>query len=172
MDIYSQSQGTALSVAVSGLPVDGRALYVRLSTRFGTTWQYFNDYTYTAAGAPVLSKAQMTSPPPGTTLAASSVTLAWAAGQGADEYALAIGSAAGGIDLYSQSQGQALSVAVSGLPTDGRTLYARLSTRFGTAWQFNDYVYTAVTLTKAQLTSPTPGSVLAGSSATFTWTAG
>ena len=171
-DLYAALQGTRVSTTVGGLPSDARTLYVRLYTRFGTTWQYFNDYTYTAAGGPVLSKAQMTSPPPGTTLAASSVTLAWAAGQGADEYALAIGSAAGGIDLYSQSQGQALSVAVSGLPTDGRTLYARLSTRFGTAWQFNDYVYTAVTLTKAQLTSPTPGSVLAGSSATFTWTAG
>src|SRR2546430_10266084 len=63
-NVYAQSQGTSVSATVSGLPVDGSPVYVRLWTLLGGTWQ-FNDYTYTAAtlnvggtDSPVLSVAQ------------------------------------------------------------------------------------------------------------------
>jgi hypothetical protein len=48
-DLYGQSQGTNRSVTVSGLPTDGRNLYVRLWSQISGSWQ-FNDYTYTSAG--------------------------------------------------------------------------------------------------------------------------
>jgi len=46
-DIYGADQGTALSRTVTGIPSDGRIIYVRLWSYLGGGWQY-NDYTYTA----------------------------------------------------------------------------------------------------------------------------
>jgi len=44
MGLYSQSAGTNLAVNATGLPLDGRKLYVRLWSLVGPTWQ-FNDYS-------------------------------------------------------------------------------------------------------------------------------
>ncbi len=76
-DVYSQSQGTNLSVTVGGLPTDGRTLYVRLWSMIGS-WQFI-DYTYTAASA---SPAMMMTPVPGSTLPGATVTFGWSAGSG------------------------------------------------------------------------------------------
>ena len=48
-NVYSQGQGTNLAATVSGLPVDGSPVYVRLWTQLGggTGW-VLNDFTYTA----------------------------------------------------------------------------------------------------------------------------
>jgi hypothetical protein len=49
---------------------------------------------------------------------------------------------------------------------------AGLFTFYGSSQVYTDYVFTAATLATAALTSPTPGSVLAGSGGEgFTWTA-
>jgi hypothetical protein len=45
--IHNASAGTQLSVTVSGLPRNGRVLWVRVRSRIGGTWQ-FRDYQYTA----------------------------------------------------------------------------------------------------------------------------
>src|SRR5256712_1900690 len=45
-NLYSRSQGLSLSGTVSGLPTNGSAVYVRLWTRLGGTWQ-FNNYMRT-----------------------------------------------------------------------------------------------------------------------------
>src|SRR3989442_9565749 len=139
-NLYSQSQGLNLSGTVNGLPTDGSTVYVRLWTLLGT-WQ-FNDYTYRAARQ---NKATLTNPPPGSPLGAATVSFVWSAGTGATEYWLEVGTTGvGSTNLYSQSQGLSLSGTVSGLPTDGSTVYVRLWTRLGDqTWQlFNDYTYT------------------------------
>lgn len=46
-DIYGQYQNLNLSTMVTGLPVDGSTLYVRLYWRISSSW-YATDYTYTA----------------------------------------------------------------------------------------------------------------------------
>ena len=46
--LYSQSRGTSLSGTVSGLPVNGSTLYVRLWSKISAVWQ-FNDYVFIAA---------------------------------------------------------------------------------------------------------------------------
>src|SRR5947207_1340872 len=76
-NVYSQGQGTNLSATVSGLPVDGSPVYVRLWTQLGggTGWQ-FNDYTYTAANQ---SRAVLTTPAPGSTLPGATATFSWSA---------------------------------------------------------------------------------------------
>jgi Peptidase family M23 len=141
-DVYGQSQGINLSTTVNSLPVDGRTLYVRLWSLIANAWQ-FNDYTYHAAGA--TQKSAITAPVPGTTLQGASVTFDWNAGSGVSQYFLYVGTTAGSNDVYGQSQGTNLSTTVNGLPTNGRTLYVRLWSLIASAWQFNDYVYTAAT---------------------------
>ena len=46
--LYTQAQGTNLSVTVSPLPVNGSTLYVRMWSKISGVWQ-FNDYVYIAA---------------------------------------------------------------------------------------------------------------------------
>jgi hypothetical protein len=48
LNVYNLSQGLNLSATVSSLPINGVPVYVRLYTRFGTTW-VSTDYTFTAA---------------------------------------------------------------------------------------------------------------------------
>jgi hypothetical protein len=133
---------TATSQVVSGLPCDGRTIYVQLYTHRSGTWQSPQRYTYTAPSACV---AQITSPTPGTTLSATSVTFAWSAAAGADQYWLDIGNSVGIGDLWSGAL-TATSELVSGLPCDGRTLYAQLYTHRGGGWLTPQrYTYTAKT---------------------------
>jgi hypothetical protein len=101
----------------------------------------------------------ITDPVPGSTLFSSSVTFRWNAGIGATAYWLTIGddksnsspcgdpSKAGGSNIFSSGQTGALSWNVTGLPTDGRTLYVRLLTKINGVWYTppQDYVYTAGT---------------------------
>lgn len=47
-DLHNADLGTALSRTVTGLPVDGRKIYVTLFSKINGEWQY-NAYTYTAS---------------------------------------------------------------------------------------------------------------------------
>jgi hypothetical protein len=79
----------------------------------------------------------------------------------------------GSQNLYDSGATKATTVTVNTLPTDGVTVFARLWSLINGTWQSIDYLYTeSGTLATAALTSPTPGSTLTGSSATFTWTGG
>jgi hypothetical protein len=163
---------------VSGLPTNGSTVYVRLGSRINGSWVY-NDYTYTAmttgtTGVP----AQMTAPAPGSTFTSSTVQFQWNGGTGVSKYWLSIGAALGGEEIYSVDQGTNLSATVTGLPTNGSTLYVRLWSMINGAWKKNDYTYTtgagggAATTAAAQMTAPTPGSTFASSTVQFQWTAG
>ena len=160
---YASGAITATSATVSGLPTNGSSIYARLTTFFGST-QVYTDYVYTAP-----TKAFLTSPTPGL-LNSPNITFNWSAGTGATSYALRLGTAVGGNNLYASGATTATSATVSGLPTNGSSIYARLTTFFGSTQVYTDYVYTAPT--KAALTSPTPGSVLTGATETFNWSAG
>jgi hypothetical protein len=170
-NLYTQDQGTATSRLVTGLPTNGATLYVRLWTRSNLGWDT-RDYTYTAATAVV--RAALISPAPGSTLAGASVPFSWTTGTGALQYWLYVGTSVGASNIWNQDQGTATSRTVTGLPTDGSTVYTRLWTRFTSGWQFNDYTHTAAAATcvAAAMTSPAAGSMLAGSSVPFTWNAG
>ena len=79
----------------------------------------------------------------------------------------------GGTQFYDQDRGTSLSATVSGLPTNGSTVYVRLKSKIGANWVNSDYTYTATSAsTPAQITSPTPGSTLTSSTTTFTWNTG
>src|ERR1017187_5298131 len=159
--------GTSTSYTATGLPTDGRTLYVRLWSLVNGTWQ-FNDYTYTACTG---SPATMSSPANGTTLGSSTVTFQWTAGT-ASQYGLWIGSTGVGSANLAATGGTSTSYTATGLPTDGRTLYVRLWSLVNGIWQFNDYTYTACTGSPATMTSPANGTTLGSSTVTFQWTPG
>jgi len=131
--------GTSTSYTATGLPTDGRALYVRLWSLVSGVWQY-NDYIYTAYTA---SPATMSSPTNGSTLSSSTVTFQWTAGT-ASQYGLWIGSTGVGSNNLVATGGTSTSYMATGLPTDGRALYVRLWSLVSGVWQYNDYTYTAL----------------------------
>jgi hypothetical protein len=164
-----EKEPSVTSLTVSGLPVNGETIYVRLITYYGSASAYIN-YTYTAATAAVL-----TTPAPGSTLAGSSVTFNWSPAANATGYALwagTTGTGAGSDNLYYSGEvaSTVTSLMVSGLPVNGETIYVRLITYHGSASTF--ITYTLTSAAGGMLTTPAPGSTLAGPSVTFSWTAG
>ena len=169
----SGSLGTALSHTVSGLPTDGRVLWVRLWYVQSGTWQSV-DFQYTAASQGGGDLPAMLSPAPGTTLSGATATFIWdPQGVSASEWWLQVGNTQGDWDLHdSGSLGTALSHTVSGLPTDGRVLWVRLWYVQSGSWQSVDFQYTAASQGGGDLPamlSPAPGTTLSGATATFTW---
>ncbi len=173
---YYQSgslSGSTYSQTVSSLPVNGSTVYA--------TWYYLlngawvsTGYTYTAFGGGS-AIGVMTSPTPGSTLSGTTVTFNWSAGSSATAYWLDIGSSAGGNQYYqSGNMGNVLTKTVSGLPSNGSTVYVTLYSLVNGSWLSNSYTYTAYSAAAAGgvMQTPTPGSTLTGYSVTFTWTAG
>jgi hypothetical protein len=155
---------SGVSVAVTGLPINGETIYARLWTSNNGDKVYL-DYTYTAS-----TQSAMTSPTPSSTLSDANVTLSWTAATGATEYYLWLGSTGvGSYNLKNLGIPSGTSVAVTGLPTNGETIYARLWTSYNGVKVYNDYTYTATT--QAALMSPLPSSTLTGPNLTFSWTA-
>jgi hypothetical protein len=136
------SYGT--SATVTGLPTDGRTLYVRLYSLINGTY-YYNDYTYASYSAAAPAAAAMVSPAPGSVLSGSSVTFSWT-NAGASVYEICIGSSIGGYNVGDYASYD-ISTAVSGMPTDGRTLYVRLYSLIKGTYYYIDYTYTAFTAT-------------------------
>jgi len=164
---------TTESVAVNSLPTNGSTVYVTLYYLINGSW-VSNPYTLTAFGGSA-TLGQITSPAPNSTLTGSSVTFTWSAGSGATAYWLDAGNVAGGNQYYqSGNLGNQFTTTVTTLPTDGSTVYVTLYSLVNNVWLSNAYTYTAYSLASAAgvITSPTPGTTLTGSSATFVWTAG
>jgi hypothetical protein len=108
------------------------------------------------------------SPVPGSTLTGPSALFQWNPGLTADQYWLDIGTSIGGSDVWRGSVA-ALTQLVTGLPCDGRTLYAQLFTHTGNAWSAPQrYTYGAATCSR--MTVPIAGAVLPAPSLAFMWT--
>ena len=172
-DIYGQVEyGLSRIVTLPSWAKDGRTLYVTLRSLINGAW-LTSSYAYRGpTSSPV--KAEMISPTNGTVLTNGNVTLSWNSGVGAVGpsyyYALHVGSSPGAWNLYAACE-SGLSRVLT-LPTDGRALYVRLWSYINSAWQYNDYTYTAATPAKAEMLSPVAGSILTSASVTFNWTSG
>lgn len=152
------------------LPTTGVTAYVRLSTLVNGVVKNA-DYTYMLSGAP--APAAMISPVPGTTLTAANTTFTWSAGNGATSYRLFIGTTGVGSSNVSAGTWSANLTSTATLPTTGITLNVRLWSLVNGVQQYVDYTYTAPgTPAPATLLTPTPGSTLASTTQTFTWTTG
>ncbi len=170
-NIYTSGNlGNVLTRTVSGLPMNGSALYVTLYSLVSGQW-VANAYTYTAFNA-TAATGMLTMPAPGSMLTGGSVSFVWTAGAGASAYWMDIGGMAGGNNYYSSGNlGGALTTTVSGLPTDGSAIYVTLYSLIGASWVGNAYTYTALNATAglAAMLTPVPGGTLSGTLATFTW---
>jgi uncharacterized protein (TIGR03437 family) len=85
--------------------------------------------------------AVMFSPSPSSVLQSEFVTFAWNPGSLVTTYSLKVGNSPGGTEFYAGNS-FVPSAAVSGLPSDGTTVYVRLSSLIAGVWQDNDYSYT------------------------------
>ncbi|MDR4504951.1 MAG: zinc-dependent metalloprotease [Candidatus Scalindua sp.] len=168
----SGNLGSITSLTVSGIPEDGSTVHVRLRYNSGGTWR-FVDYQYTAAsncgGTP-----SMTSPASGSTLNCTSHQFSWTNPNGSTAFWVYAGSSRGAYDYYnSRNIGTATSHAVTGLPSDGSTVYVRLY-YYKNGWKKEDYTYKACTGggggTAPSVTSPASGSTLNCTSHQFSWT--
>jgi hypothetical protein len=173
-NLYSGASTTSTSVQVSGLPTNGETIYATLYSYIGGTWQP-TVYTYAASGSP--TPAALTTPSPSSTLTSSTVTFTWTAGSNVQHYWFNLGTAASGTNaknLYSGASTTATSVQVSGLPTNGETIYATLYSYIAGTWQPIVYTYTASgSPTPAALTTPTPSTTLPNATTvTFSWSTG
>jgi len=84
------------------------------------------------------------SPSDGDTLTDASQLFVWTGSANITEYWLYVGSTLGADDIHnSSSLGTTTSTTVSGLPTNGSTLYVRLWHREGENWLNTDFAYTA-----------------------------
>ncbi|HUK73868.1 MAG TPA: MBG domain-containing protein [Candidatus Bathyarchaeia archaeon] len=172
---YEQSGnlGTATTLTVNNLPTDGSAVYVTLWSYLNGSWTY-NEYQYTAYSS-ASQIATMQSPTPGSTLSGSSQLFTWNAGTQSTAYWIDAGSTRGGNQYFqSGNLGGALQETVTGLPTDGSTVYITLWSLLNGQWVYNEYTYTAYSVSSGagQMTSPVPGSTLPGPTVTFNWSAG
>ncbi len=190
-DAWKASSGHNANMLTSYYQQIGIARYYSGSSTYGWYWATdfgtVNDGTggggSTTPPPPppaTATKATITSPANGSTLAGSTAGFSWAAGSGALEYFLYAGTTAGANNLYGASEGLGLSRTIANLPTNGSTVYIRLWTRAASGWTYNDYSYRAVTVTaappppatsaKASLISPAVGSTIPSANAGFSWT--
>jgi hypothetical protein len=140
-NLYESGITTGTTETVSTVPTNGVTVYARLWWEIGTTW-HSADYTYTEAGSPVLPV--LTTPTPGSTLSGSTVAFTWTAGAGPAAYELYLGTTGvGSHNLYNSGSTTATTETVSGLPTTGVKVYARLWWEIDGAWASADYTYTA-----------------------------
>ena len=160
--------GAARSHQANDLPMDGRALHVRLSYTVGTLTSYA-DFLYTA----VLLEPDMVSPTPGSVLNGADETFTWADNDtGVTAWRFTVGTTVGGVEIFDSTPIGAgeTSRTVTGLPADGTTVHARLYFTIAGVEDFKDYTYTSGA-GEPELLGPTPGSVFEGPDVTFSWTA-
>ncbi len=138
-NIYVGPPGTETSTTVSGLPINGETLYVRLFSLVNGTWQY-NDYTF---GAWLSPAAVMISPPNGSSIGSSQV-FQWTTGTGVQQYQIWVGTTGpGSSNLYVLYPGNVTSLTVGGLPSNGSTLYVTLVSVIDGVSEYNYYTYVA-----------------------------
>ena len=161
------TQGSSETVPV---PAIGATLYVRFREFAAGGWAQ-NDYIYTEPGG--TTAATITTPANGSTLTSATSTFTWTGGVGVQDYDLIVGTTqAGSANVYDSGVTQATSATVT-VPATGAPLYVTLRQRINGVWQDAYYTYTEWgSPTAATITSPTNGSTLTGSSATFIWTGG
>jgi hypothetical protein len=136
-----------------------------------------NDSSATSNTVPytvLLNLPVLTSPAPGSVLPGSAATFQWTPGSGVTAYSITAGTY--GPDYFNlggspQLPASATSYIVTNLPTDGKPIYITLRYLLNGVWASMGYTYTAAPLSNPpMMLSPTPGSVLPGSSVTFQWT--
>jgi hypothetical protein len=142
-NLYSSGQTTARTATVTGLPAYGVPIYATLYSYINGVWEP-TVYTFNSSGSPVA--ATMISPTAPSTLPSGSETFTWTAGGGVTAYWLNLGTSPSGANsknIYSSGQTPNTSANVTGLPSNGETIYATLNSLINGVWHSVQYTYTA-----------------------------
>lgn len=171
-DIQFISPGLATSANVTGIPLNGKKVYVRLWVKSATGTRQL-DYSYdTVASVPDVP-AQITNPLPPQLLTPNNA-VEWHPGSGALLYLLAVADSPevlgqlpfANIDFY---LGTGTSTTLENLPTDGSPVYIRLWTASASGLSYKDYVYSTGYIEPVALIQPTPTAALSATSQVFSW---
>ncbi len=145
-DYYKSSllNADTSSISVSDLPTDGSRVYVRLKFKLNGKW-YRHNYRYTAINT---TTPTLLSPVLGSTLTSDTETFTWTDnGVTVSKYRISVGSCKGCSDYHQPSNlsGGINSVIVTGLPTDGSTVYVKFISVDSNSEQryIRHYAYTA-----------------------------
>jgi hypothetical protein len=162
-NLWSTGTTTSTSVTFGAMPTSGATIYARLWTDFGGVSMH-TDSTFNAA-----AQAVLTSPSSGSTFAGPSATFQWTPVSGANSYTLWLGTTGvGSNNLWGSGATTVNSITFGALPTNGKTIYARLFTALNGGSVHADYTFTAAS--QAFMTSPAQGFTFTGPSTTFQWT--
>jgi hypothetical protein len=137
-NIYNSGPTAATSATVAGIPTNSVTVYAQLGSFISGTWAYTN-YTYTES--PPSAQPVLISPTPGSVLSTSQM-FTWSTGTDVTLYDLALGTEPGSYNLYNSGHITETSVSVTGLPSDGATIYATLWSYIDGVWQFTRYTFT------------------------------
>jgi len=161
--------GSQYALTTNNLPENSTTIYATWWYEVGGSWSYI-EYQYTAAGGGVI-----TSPTNGSTLTGSSEQFTWQAGPGT-QFWLTAGNSPGGNNYYNSGNlGDVLTTTVTGLPTDGSTVYVTLFSYVAGQWVYRQDTYTAYSLQSALAVMTTPsqnGVEIDGTQFTFAWSSG
>ena len=114
---------------------------------------------------------EINSPIQGSSLSGDTAIFNWIDnGHPITEWRLTLGSTEGGTEIIDTgSLGMMTSYSATSLPTNGKTIFARLFYRNGTdAWSYKDFTYTAAPGTP-EITSPTEGTTLNSGTVSVSW---
>jgi|GEM_PF-4773929 len=174
-DLYdSGNLGGAQGVTATGIATDGRTVHATLFYRASSTvpWQSIRK-TYTAAD---LVPPRFDGPEPGDTFVGSTQSFSWVPNDASVQaWWLYLGTGTSGAaasNLYNASQGSNRTVSVSGLPTNGSTVYATLWYQVGGTWLSSTESFTAASGNGGAppaATALTPSGSGNGANPTYTW---
>lgn len=178
-NLFSFSTGSQTFQAVSGIPLNGQPLYVRLGWRVNNDWQFADDQFDTA----LVVSPELTHPSTDDPITESAMTFEWSAGGGVGEYYLGVGTTARAVsrypwgDVWAGSTGLSTAKTVFGIPLNDQPLYARLWWKVNGDWNFRDYEFQAgeplpPVVVPPEITSPVVGKVIDAETVRFAWSAG
>ncbi|MBI2474436.1 MAG: Ig-like domain-containing protein [Candidatus Taylorbacteria bacterium] len=153
-DIYSNTTGSNTSIRLYRFPTNVSKMHLRLWYRVNNTWAYRDFFYYLSSlsggtgnqgGNPwgTAGSISYVYPTAGSTLPSSNVLFVWNSVPYASSYRVQLGASKGSGETFDRNVGNALFANVSGLPTDGRTVYMRISYLVFDNWYYNDFTYQA-----------------------------
>lgn len=168
-DLFSASTSKKISQEVSGIPLDGNTVYVRLWWRFQNDW-FFKDYSFKTDNRPVLE-----TPESQVLIDERDVIFSWSSMPGVEEYYLNVGSSAAdletmnGGDIFSASTEAQTSVLVTGIPLAGNPVFARLWWKIADQWSFTDYRFDTEVSVSPEMIFPLSDDIISTDTVNFVW---
>ncbi len=163
-DIFNASTGLSTSQEVTGIPLDGNPVYVKVWWRIQADW-LSAPYAYTT---PPPADTSITSPPDTSELSTALVNFQWT-DNGATQYWLEVGTGPGLKDIFNASTGLATLQNVP-ITLNGSPVYARVWWLIGGVWSVSAEVSYTTTVAAIAITNPPLGSTISNSTVTFAWT--